>query len=73
LRIALDDFGTGGGMLMPLLTMPVDIIKIDKILIDELAPQAQDQPSLAVFYTPRRTSALSSLPKASKMRSKLHN
>lgn len=39
LRIALDDFGTGGGMLMPLLTMPVDIIKIDKILIDRLAPQ----------------------------------
>jgi EAL domain-containing protein (putative c-di-GMP-specific phosphodiesterase class I) len=37
-RLALDDFGTGGGMLMPLLTMPVDVIKIDKILIDRLAP-----------------------------------
>ncbi len=37
LRIALDDFGTGGGLLMPLLTMPVDIIKIDKILIDRLS------------------------------------
>lgn len=39
LRIALDDFGTGGGMLMPLLTMPVDMIKIDKILVDRLAPE----------------------------------
>ncbi|MDE2442691.1 MAG: EAL domain-containing protein, partial [Betaproteobacteria bacterium] len=38
LRIALDDFGTGGGLLMPLLTMPVDMIKIDKILVDRLAP-----------------------------------
>lgn len=39
LRIALDDFGTGGGLLMPLLTMPVDMIKIDKILVDRLAPK----------------------------------
>lgn len=38
-RIALDDFGTGGGLLMPLLTMPVDMIKIDKILVDRLAPK----------------------------------
>ena len=38
LRVALDDFGTGGGQLMPLLTMPVDMIKIDKILVDRLAP-----------------------------------
>lgn len=38
LRVALDDFGTGGGLLMPLLTMPVDMIKIDKILVDRLAP-----------------------------------
>lgn len=39
LRVALDDFGTGGGLLMPLLTMPVDMIKIDKILVDRLAPE----------------------------------
>ncbi len=39
LRVALDDFGTGGGQLMPLLTMPVDMIKIDKILVDRLAPE----------------------------------
>lgn len=39
LRIALDDFGTGGGQLMPLLTIPVDMIKIDKILVDRLAPK----------------------------------
>lgn len=39
LRLALDDFGTGGGLLMPLLTMPVDIIKIDKVLVDRLAPE----------------------------------
>ena len=37
LRVALDDFGTGGGLLMPLLTMPVDMIKIDKVLVDRLA------------------------------------
>lgn len=39
LRLALDDFGTGGGLLMPLLTLPVDIIKIDKVLVDRLAPE----------------------------------
>ena len=39
LRVALDDFGTGGGLLMPLLTMPVDMIKIDKLLVDRLAPE----------------------------------
>lgn len=39
LRVALDDFGTGGGLLMPLLTMPVDMIKIDKVLVDRLAPE----------------------------------
>ncbi|MCF8708374.1 putative bifunctional diguanylate cyclase/phosphodiesterase [Rhizorhapis sp. SPR117] len=39
LRVALDDFGTDGGMLMPLLTMPVDMIKIDKNLVDRLAPE----------------------------------
>lgn len=38
-RIALDDFGTSGGLLMPLLTMPIDMIKIDKILVDRLAPK----------------------------------
>ncbi|MCP5385994.1 MAG: EAL domain-containing protein [Novosphingobium sp.] len=37
LRVALDDFGTGGGLLMPLLSMPVDMIKIDKVLVDRLA------------------------------------
>lgn len=40
LRIALDDFGAGGGLLMQLLTMPVDMIKIDKTLIDRLAPKS---------------------------------
>jgi diguanylate cyclase (GGDEF)-like protein len=33
-RIVLDDFGTGGGMLMSLLSLPIDMIKIDKVLID---------------------------------------
>ena len=39
LRVALDDFGAAGGMLMPLLTMPVDMFKIDKNLVDRLAPE----------------------------------
>ena len=39
LQVALDDFGTAGGLLMPLLTMPVDMIKIDKVLVDRLAPE----------------------------------
>ncbi|GGN45778.1 hypothetical protein GCM10011349_12200 [Novosphingobium indicum] len=38
LRVAIDDFGTGDGLLMPLLTMPVDMIKIDQVLVDHLAP-----------------------------------
>ncbi|HTJ01330.1 MAG TPA: GGDEF domain-containing protein [Methylovirgula sp.] len=45
LRIALDDFGTGFASLTHLLTVPVDIIKVDKSFIHCLAP---DGPSSAI-------------------------
>ena len=45
LRVALDDFGTGFASLTHLLTVPVDIIKIDKTFIDRLA---HGDPSLAI-------------------------
>lgn len=45
LRVALDDFGTGFASLTHLLTVPVDIIKIDKSFIDRLG---LGDPSLAI-------------------------
>ncbi len=45
MRVALDDFGTGFASLTHLLTVPIDIIKIDKSFIDRLIP---DDPGAAI-------------------------
>lgn len=45
LRIALDDFGTGFASLTHLITVPVDVIKIDKSFTDLLGP---DDPGTSI-------------------------
>ncbi len=46
LRVALDDFGTGYASLTHLLTVPVDILKVDKSFVDRLAA---DNASMAII------------------------
>lgn len=50
LRVALDDFGTGFASLTHLLTVPVDVIKIDKTFIEGLAPNGPSSVILAGIF-----------------------
>ena len=43
-RLAIDDFGTGHSSLSHLRAFPADIIKIDKVFVDELRDETQPNP-----------------------------
>ena len=47
IRVAIDDFGTGYSSLSYLRLLPVDILKIAKPFVDDLAAHAEDEASVA--------------------------
>ena len=69
--VAIDDFGTGHSSLSRLKIMPVDILKIDRSFVDEVATSAVDRAIVATVVRLAQAVGLSTVAEGVETREQL--